>query len=188
MAIGTHFGVHEEAVEDLSRAIAFEPGNPEVLTLRGQAYLANKNPASAIKDFTRAIELDPRSVPAHLGRALASLKAEAFDEAEADVTRALELDPRSALAFAYRALVYKATAQPDLGAKEIDKAMRLEPERPEVLWAKGERVRAQSLPGVAQHKTVIRRAHSPALAQPFNPSLRRARSGQIFVQKRGKFR
>jgi Tfp pilus assembly protein PilF len=109
-----------------------------VLTLRGQAYLANKNPGSAIKDFGRAIELDPRSVPAYLGRALAHMKAEAFDESEADVTRALELDPRSALAFAYRALVYKATAQPDLGAKEIEKAMRLEPERPEVLWAKGE--------------------------------------------------
>ena len=48
------------SIEDLSRAIAFDPKNVENHLLRAEAYLASANPASALKDFNRVIEMPPR--------------------------------------------------------------------------------------------------------------------------------
>ena len=48
-----------DAIEDLSRAIAFDANNAELYLLRGQAYLASDNVAAAMKDFTQATTLDP---------------------------------------------------------------------------------------------------------------------------------
>ena len=49
-------GHYAEAIEDLSRAIAFDAGNAELYVLRGHGYLASDNTASALKDFARVLE------------------------------------------------------------------------------------------------------------------------------------
>ena len=128
----------DEAIEDLSRAIAFEPENAELYVERGRAYRSAENVASALRDFTRAIEIDPRNARALASRGLALAKVDAFEEAEAEFAKALEIDPRSVEAFAYRAWAYKQTGQPELGLKEIEKALRIDAQKADVFWAKGE--------------------------------------------------
>ena len=49
---------YDEAIEDLSRAIAFDATNAELYVVRGYAYLATGNTPRRIKDFSRAIEID----------------------------------------------------------------------------------------------------------------------------------
>ena len=62
-------GHYAEAIEDLSRAIAFDAGNAELYVLRGHGYLASDNTASALKDFARVLELDPNSAAGYQGEA-----------------------------------------------------------------------------------------------------------------------
>lgn len=131
-------GQRDDAIEDLSRAVAFDADNSELYVVRGYAYLLNGNTASAIKDFARAIELDPKSSAGYEGRGLANGIAEAFDDAYADLNRAIELNPRSPVAFAFRAYVYKQNGQPDIGAKDVETAIKLDADSPEALWARGE--------------------------------------------------
>ena len=50
-----------EAVEDISRALAFDQRRVEDYLARGQAYLASGNSAAAATDFDKVIELDPKS-------------------------------------------------------------------------------------------------------------------------------
>lgn len=52
-------GRHEEAVEDLSRAIALNPGSADAHANRAFALVRLQRPDSALADFDRAIALDP---------------------------------------------------------------------------------------------------------------------------------
>ncbi len=131
-------GQRDEAIEDLSRAVAFDANNGELYVVRGYAYLLAGNTASALKDFSRAIELDPKSSAGYEGRGLTNGVAEAFDDAYADLNRAIELDPRSPVAFAFRAYVYKQNSQQDIGSKDVETAIKLDANSPEALWARGE--------------------------------------------------
>jgi tetratricopeptide (TPR) repeat protein len=131
-------GQRDDAIEDLSRAVAFDANNSELYVVRGYAYLLAGNTASAIKDFSRAIELDPKLSAAYEGRGLSNGIAEAFDDAYSDLNRAIALDPRSPVAFAFRAYVYKQNGQQDIGMKDVETAMKLDASSPEALWARGE--------------------------------------------------
>ena len=129
---------HEEAIEDYSRAVAFEPRNAEIYALRGWAYMEADNPASGIKDFAKAIELNPNVGAFYAARGFAYAKAEAYDDALNDFARAIELEPRSPTAFAYRAWTYRQQQQPELGLRDVERALRLDANCAEAYWARGE--------------------------------------------------
>jgi tetratricopeptide (TPR) repeat protein len=128
---------YDEAIEDFSRAIAFEARNAELYILRGGAYLAANNAASAVKDFSTAVDLNPRSARAFTGRGFAYAKAQAYEDALNDLGRAIELEPRSPKAFAYRAWTYRQQ-QPELALKDIERALKLDANSAETYWARGE--------------------------------------------------
>jgi tetratricopeptide (TPR) repeat protein len=134
---------HAEAIEDLSRAIAFDVSNAEIYALRGDAYLAARDMPAALRDYEQALKLAPRLLAAHTGRGLAHARLQAWDEAFADLNRAIEIDPRSPIAFAYRAFIYKETGQVAVGLRDIDTALKLDGKRAEVYWARAEILEAQ---------------------------------------------
>ena len=129
---------NDEAIEDFSRAIAFEARNANLYLLRGTAYLEAGNAASAIKDFATAIEFSPQTAWGYVARGFAYAKADAYEDALNDFARAIELDPRSPKAFAYRAWTYRQQQQPELGLKDVDRALRLDANSAEAHWARGE--------------------------------------------------
>jgi tetratricopeptide (TPR) repeat protein len=129
---------YEEAIEDFSRAIAFEPRNPELYALRGAAYMEAGNAASGIKDLAKAVELNPNSGAYYAARGLAYARAEAYDDALADFARAIELEPRSPKPYAYRAWTYRQQQQPELGLKDVERALKLDAKSAEAHWVRGE--------------------------------------------------
>src|SRR5262249_40651916 len=141
-------GRSDEAIEDFSRAVAFEARNAELYLLRGSAYLAADNAASAAKDFSTAIDLTPRNARAYAARGFAYARAQAYDDALNDLGRAIELEPRSPKAFAYRAWTYRQQ-QPELALKDVDRALKLDANCAEAYWARGEIEEAQGQSALA---------------------------------------
>ncbi|MFO0798483.1 MAG: tetratricopeptide repeat protein [Gemmataceae bacterium] len=79
---------HRGAIESFTRSLVYAPADPEVLTLRGSAYLASGATALAVADFDEALG-DGRSYPdALLGRAEARVRTGLFPEALADAEAA----------------------------------------------------------------------------------------------------
>ncbi|MCD6156105.1 MAG: tetratricopeptide repeat protein [Candidatus Atribacteria bacterium] len=62
-------GSPELALEDLSRVIQQNPGQPEAYVLLGKAYLALNRPEKAKINFHKALELDPENPEAREGLA-----------------------------------------------------------------------------------------------------------------------
>ena len=131
-------GQREEAIEDLSRAVAFDVNNPELYVVRAYAYLLDGNTASSIKDFSRAIELDGKSSAALRG-------ARSRQRSGGSIGRCLRRSQsrhrtRSALTdrlcIPGRRLQAKRPA--DIGSKDVETAIKLDPNSPEALWARGE--------------------------------------------------
>jgi hypothetical protein len=129
---------YEEAIEDFSRAIAFEPRNAEIYALRGAAYMEADNPASGIKDLAKAIELSPNSAAFYSARGLGYARAEAYEEALNDFARAIDLEPRSPKAYAYRAWTYRQQQQAELALKDVERALKLDEKSADAYWARGE--------------------------------------------------
>ena len=129
---------YDEAIEDFSRAIAFEPRNAEIYALRGAAYMEADNAASGIKDLAKAIELAPNTAAFYATRGLGYAKAEAYEEALNDFGRAIELEPRSPKTYAYRAWTYRQQQQAELGLKDVERAMKLDDKSADAYWARGE--------------------------------------------------
>ena len=129
---------YDEAIEDLGRAVTFDPTSLDTYILRGHANLAARKTSDATKDFARAAEIDARSAAAWVGLGSAKLYSDAFDDALNDLGKALDLEPQAAVTYAYRAIVYKRMGQPELGQRDLERAQKLDANAAEVAWARGE--------------------------------------------------
>ncbi|PZV86165.1 Tfp pilus assembly protein PilF [Algoriphagus aquaeductus] len=85
----------EEALEELTLAIASAPENPETYKQRGFYRLSHQDPKGAKEDFLEAILLDPNDdqIWFYLGKSWVDLKN--FRESERAFAKALELDPQN---------------------------------------------------------------------------------------------
>jgi Tfp pilus assembly protein PilF len=72
---------YEQAVTNLSEAIALEPGNAEAYSQRGRAYLGQGDLEQAIEDFDKAIELNPNLADAYRARGVAYLVSKDLEQA-----------------------------------------------------------------------------------------------------------
>jgi len=84
---------HEEALEDLSRAIEMDPEFAWALAERGEAYRLMRQYGRAIADFNRAIDLDPEEDWALSKRGELQLAFRQPEKAIEDFNRAIEIDP-----------------------------------------------------------------------------------------------
>lgn len=115
-------GRYDEAAEDLARAIALKPDNPNYLANFGSALWKVSRPEEAIIAERSALKLDDQNYSAHyqLGRFLLRLGGpERLAEAVVHLRRAIEIDPRQydvrfELIAAYRALGDRAQASNQL--------------------------------------------------------------------------
>ena len=130
---------YEEAIEDFSRAIAFEPRNAEIYALRGAAYLEADNAASGVKDFAKAIELEPdrrrvlRRARARLrqGRGLRGC-AQRFRAAPSSSSRARPRPTPIAPG------PIGSSSSRSSALKDVERALKLDANSAEAYWARGE--------------------------------------------------
>merc|ERR1719263_2394783 len=87
-------GKEEDAISDLSRAIAEGSKDAAVYSERGLAWRALGNMAQAVNDLSAAIEADGMKTVFLSNRAQCLFEQGLYDRAESDLTRALQIDGR----------------------------------------------------------------------------------------------
>lgn len=102
----THEAAHEalkkgeldEAIRLYTIALKENPGNPDIYSDRGVAFLHKKEEAKCMEDLDRAVEIQPEYAFRYACRAYAKNNFGDIDAAIMDYEIALELDPEDAVA------------------------------------------------------------------------------------------
>ena len=85
-----------DSVDDLTKAIEFNPNNWEYYYNRGKLHYALNDYQSTAKDYSNAIELNPNELIIYLDRAKTFEKLQQYNEALADYNKILQADYRVA--------------------------------------------------------------------------------------------
>jgi tetratricopeptide (TPR) repeat protein len=116
----------QEAVISLSKALAFDPTNEEVLDTRSAVFEALDDHEQAIADRSEIIRLNP-SAQNVLMRGVYSLGHDP-DRAVADFTVVIRQEPLLADAYLFRAFAFEEIGEYDLALADYASAQALEPE------------------------------------------------------------
>jgi len=123
IALNFDFNV-KAAAEDLKKAVALAPSNPDVLIVAGNIETTRGDMSRAIEFYKQAVGLDPVNGLARSFLAFNLVIARRFEEARAEYPRVVELTPGAPWAYAGVGLSYLlegkfaeaiAAAQPDSG-------------------------------------------------------------------------
>jgi tetratricopeptide (TPR) repeat protein len=146
------------AVEDLDRAVAMEPADPEIRTVRGEIHLAAGDADRAIADGEEVVRRHPEYVRAHLAIGEATLRL------KHDLARAAEVfgaaiagDPKSARAWFGRGDAYLQAEQNAQSMQDLDKALELDPKFSEAYSLRGDLhlVQGQYAEAVADYRRAV---------------------------------
>jgi Mlc titration factor MtfA (ptsG expression regulator)/lipoprotein NlpI len=130
-------GEYEAAIEDMSAAIAREPGLAAAYRDRGSAHAARGERRQALADLNRALTLDAKDDAAWIERARLYADMGKHEKALRDLSRAIRLAPNVAAAYSERASVHLARKEYDQAIADCDAAVRLDPELPEAYKHRG---------------------------------------------------
>jgi tetratricopeptide (TPR) repeat protein len=125
--------VSDEAIAQLSAAVAGSPGDVVPLMMRGAYYLKNLDAEHAIADFTAVIKIDPRRVWAYTQRGVAYRSLEKFDKSFADFALARKINPFSTDAALESARLHKTLHQYPQAIAVYDELVRSRPDSSLVL-------------------------------------------------------
>ena len=118
--------VRENAVADLSKAIALNPGDGELWLERAMARPMTSNVDEAIHDATMAISLDPK-VSAYCLRGDLFRISQQWNRAIADYDRVLSIRNTDEYVWYYRGECQAALERWDLAARDLGESLRLKP-------------------------------------------------------------
>ncbi len=121
-------GEYEDAIADLSEAIAQEPYNAELYATRGFIYLESDNEEYlkyARADFDYALYLDPEQWAADYCLGMIAYAEEDYEEALRRFSAARERAPLRPEIYYYRALCHYRLGDPQRAAEEMDLAIQL---------------------------------------------------------------
>lgn len=116
---------HERALEDLHKAIGFNPYYTPAYFLRGQIFAKQKDFTAAIADFDRVIAQDASVANAYHQRALAHQENRDPHHALRDFDKALALEPQNALLLRDRAIAQRDAGNYDQAVDDYEEALRL---------------------------------------------------------------
>lgn len=96
-----------DAIADLSRAVALNDRKPEYHMLLGDAYLANGNIEQSYNSLQRALELDPDNMEAMLKMGEIAYYGRDYDRAMESLSRVTAKDPQNRTALFMKGFIYK---------------------------------------------------------------------------------
>lgn len=118
-------GKHEQALEDLTKAIELNPNNAEFITNRGNTYRDLRNFDLALAEYDKAIAVEPAYASAYIGRgSVNDLKGNAT-QALKDFSKAIRIDPKEAEAYYNRAGIHFAKRDYAKAIPDYDKYIKL---------------------------------------------------------------
>jgi tetratricopeptide (TPR) repeat protein len=128
-------GLFEEAIQDYSKAIEFNPLDVLSFLWRGHAKYSigfNKQVEdetmleASIADYSKAIELSPGDAEAYYYRANAKKLLKRYNDAIPDFTLAIRYDPKKKESYYYRGLTYYLLQKYGAGIEDFSKAIELQ--------------------------------------------------------------
>ena len=123
----TDQGEHNQAIQDFSKALEYDPYNTEARKGRGWASAQMEDFEPAIDDFSRAITVKPEDFEAYEGRAWCLEKQGKYDPALENYNSALELNPNSADAYEGRGWVWSAKQDHEKAIADFTRAIEIKP-------------------------------------------------------------
>jgi tetratricopeptide (TPR) repeat protein len=102
----TNLGQWDNAIADLTKAIAINPKYPVSYANRGIVYVNLGQQEKAIVDFSKAIEIDPHYTLVFHNRGVAYGNTGQYEKAKSDFLRAIKLDSKYSLAYRNLSFIY----------------------------------------------------------------------------------
>ena len=121
-------GKHDEAIENLNKAIELTPNNAGAYRVRGLARHMRGDYDKAVSDLSQAIEMDPKDAPAHGMRGNAYRERKEYDKAIADLSRAIELVGDDFYVRSSRGIAYSEKGEYDKAIADLSRAIELKPD------------------------------------------------------------
>ena len=125
-AIGAR-GETDNAIEDFTSALRYDPKFAKAYDNRGIAYISNGMADQAFADFSKAMELDPDYYDAYNNRGILYGFHNEFDKAIADFSQAIALKSDYERAYLNRGIAYMQIRNFPRALKDFDKALELNP-------------------------------------------------------------
>ena len=125
-------GHYALAIDELSKALQYDPGTAIIYMLRGGALYKKGDLDGALADLDRSIELDPNLAAAFYNRGSVYYYKQDFDRAIADFSRALTIDNADAAAYHNRGCAFMMKGKFYEAIDDINRSIELDPRDPRV--------------------------------------------------------
>jgi len=120
-------GDYDEAINEFTEAVRFDPGSSLAYAGRGDAYRLQGQNDNAIKDLNKAIKLDQGNSWAYAKRGEIYRKQGKYDSAIKDLNEAIRLEP-DYWAYGSRGEAYREQGKYDSAIRDLSEAIRLNPD------------------------------------------------------------
>jgi lipoprotein NlpI len=130
-------GDHNQALTDISEAVALAPKNKQFWQLRGWINRELGNFDKSIEDCSTCISLDPKDSLAWAARGSSERKLGELHKSLDDLTEAIKIAPEKSMLYCERAAVYRDMGDIASMNADYDKGIELSPHDPEVYQGRG---------------------------------------------------
>ncbi|MCX6002217.1 MAG: tetratricopeptide repeat protein [Chloroflexi bacterium] len=130
-------GHYSLAIDELSKALQYDPSTAIIYMLRGGALYKSGDLDMALADLDRAIELDPNLAMAFYNRGNVYYYKQDFDRAIADFSRAIAIENTDSAAFHNCGCALMMKGQFYEAIDDINRSIQLDPKDPRVYCSRG---------------------------------------------------
>jgi tetratricopeptide (TPR) repeat protein len=156
------------AREELEAALVQTPGNPQFLTLLGEAERQLKNPRRSLEVLKQALQIDESSAQAHYYLGLALLDLEQPVEAIKELERVVKSGEKRADVYLSLGAAYLDSGRLDEGLEILSQATHLDPSRPDTRIQLARAYRLNGMLDKAEAQLMIGMPQGPAsVSSPF---------------------
>jgi tetratricopeptide (TPR) repeat protein len=128
----------EEGLEELRKAVHFEPDNATYNISLGKALFSLGKVDEAALAFRSAVKAEPTNADAHVYLGMALRGQSEYDEAKTHLDKAIDLDPNNGRAYFEIGLIAGAQNKAEEAEQALAKAVKLSPNDSQFWYAYGE--------------------------------------------------
>lgn len=143
-------GWHQQALDDVSQAIAWRSNEAAYYQRRGTLYAQLNEAQHALQDFSRAIDLEPSLGEAYASRGTLYSKLGDPQRAVQDFSQAIALRPDDHHAYSKRGTAYSLLGEHERAVQDFTRVIELAPQHPEAYYHRG-----LAYEKLGQHQQVI---------------------------------
>jgi Flp pilus assembly protein TadD len=167
-------GRYALAIDELSKAIQYDPSTAIIYMLRGGALYRKGDLDMSLADLDRAIELDPNLAAAYYNRGSVYYYKQDFDRATEDFSRAIAINDTDAAAYHNRGCALMMKGKFYEAIDDINRSIQLDPRDPRVYCSRASAYTqtGQTQNAAADYRQVKSMTADPAIIHKAEQALR----------------